>query len=234
VGLQWNHESAAPTDDIIDASHKGPCLVYLSADNGATWFKIYENGYNTTTLQFCVITLIANKGLLNITIPADIAPGNYLMRGEIIALHQAENIGGAQPYVDCSELTITGGGKATPAGVAIPGAYKDTDPGILFNIYNGFTSYPIPGPTLYVASSNANPSDDVNPSVVTAKTSGGLSAGGAAVLAISLIALVACVAVGVFYYKNGHIFGHTFLKNNSSGTMDRKGGNYVAFTENSL
>jgi hypothetical protein len=43
--------------------------------------------------------MINNGGVLQFTIPTDIAPGNYLLRGEIIALHGAYNVNGAQPYV---------------------------------------------------------------------------------------------------------------------------------------
>ena len=32
-----------------------------------------------------------------------------------------------------------------PAGIAIPGEYKETDPGIVFNLYGTFTEYTIPG-----------------------------------------------------------------------------------------
>jgi len=150
VGLQWNHDSTNPTDDIIAASHKGPCLAYLSGDNGKTFFKIWEIGYNNKTSEFCVTNpLLTNKGYLEVGIPADIAPGDYLLRAEIIALHSAYALGGVQPYVDCAELTITGTGKARPVGVTFPGAYQETDPGILINIYQNITEYIIPGPPVY-------------------------------------------------------------------------------------
>jgi cellulase len=241
VGLQWNHESTAPTDDIIDGSHKGPCLVYLSRDNGATWFKVYENGLDVPSQTFCVTTLIANRGYLEVTLPADIAPGNYLMRGELIALHSAYDIGGAQPYVGCTELTITGSGKANPAGVAIPGAYKPTDPGLHINIYNGLTAYVIPGPPVYVPGASPNNIDngDGNGSI-SGGGSGGLSPGGAAAVSIIMIGLVAgVVAIGVmFHRKHGHVFGFTFSKTgvarHSAQYTGRKNGDYVAYSEADL
>lgn len=54
--------------------------------------------------------------------------------------------GGAQFYISCYQLRVTGGGSANPSGVSFPGAYSPTDPGILFNLYNNPTSYTVPGP----------------------------------------------------------------------------------------
>lgn len=161
IGIQWHHNSAAATDDIIDPSHLGPVIVYLAkSDSGAgnVWFKIYEDGYTASDGQWAVNRLINNKGRVDVTIPADIAPGNYLLRGEVLALHNGYALDGVQPYVGCVELTISGSGSANPAGVAFPGAYVDTDPGLLFNIYQAFTSYPIPGPALYKSGSSSSSS----------------------------------------------------------------------------
>jgi len=159
IGIQWHHNSIAASDDIIDPSHKGPLMVYLAksdSGSGAVWFKIYQDGYSNG--QWAVDRLIANRGRVDVTIPSDIAPGNYLLRGEIIALHSANGLNGAQPYVGCVELTISGSGSATPSAVSIPGAYSPTDPGILFNLYTTITSYPIPGPAVYKAGSSSSSS----------------------------------------------------------------------------
>src|SRR5690606_34410032 len=85
----------------------------------------------------------------NLRIPSDIAPGDYLLRTEVIALHVAGSPGGAQHYVSCFQLKVTGGGSANPSGVSFPGAYSASDPGILFNLYGSYTSYPVPGPPVY-------------------------------------------------------------------------------------
>lgn len=69
----------------------------------------------------------------NVTLPSNIAPGNYIMRHEIIALHLANEKGGAEFYPSCSQLNITGSGTGAPTAselVSFPGAYSDTDPGI--------------------------------------------------------------------------------------------------------
>ena len=87
----------------------------------------------------------------DITIPKCIAPGKYLMRNEQIALHVAQSKGGAQFYLSCAQIEVTGGGSSTPKDlVAFPGAYSATDPGILINInYPVPTSYINPGPPTF-------------------------------------------------------------------------------------
>jgi hypothetical protein len=74
-----------------------------------------------------------NGGVANVTLPSDIASGEYLIRHEIIALHLATEMGGAEFYPSCSQLKIGGNGTAVPSAdelVSFPGAYSDDDPGI--------------------------------------------------------------------------------------------------------
>jgi hypothetical protein len=70
----------------------------------------------------------------NVTLPNNIAPGAYLIRHEIIALHLADKAGGAEFYPSCSQIRVGGSGTGVPKDselVSLPGAYSDTDPGIL-------------------------------------------------------------------------------------------------------
>jgi cellulase len=67
---------------------------------------------------------------MDVKIPSGLAPGDYLLRAEAIALHAAGSPGGAQFYLTCYQITVTGGGSASPAGVTFPGAYKANDPGV--------------------------------------------------------------------------------------------------------
>jgi len=214
MGLQWYHNGPTPNDDIVDPSHRGPCIVYMAKNDGNyNWFKVYENGYDTNTKKFCVDTLIANKGLLEFVIPGDIKPGNYLVRGEVIALHEAFTINKAQPYVGCAELVISGKGSANPSTVKLPGAYSANDPGILFNIYPVNPPYVVPGPPVYKSSpisSSGGSGSGAGNSNPDGKPSGGMSAGGTAALVIFFLVLVSGIAYGAFYYhKNGNIFGKT-------------------------
>lgn len=165
IGIQWHHNSNSPSDDIIDPSHVGPIMFYLAksdSGDGDVWFKIYEDGFANG--KWAVDRLIANRGRIDITIPSDIAPGNYLLRGELIALHGAYALNGVQPYVGCVELTISGSGNASPRGVSFPGYYKNTDPGMLMSVYQPFSKYIIPGPAVYVPSSSSTSSPTSTPS----------------------------------------------------------------------
>lgn len=61
-------------------------------------FKIQEDGYNGG--DWGTSKVINNSGLHEITIPSCIAPGQYLLRAEMIALHGASSSGGAQLYME--------------------------------------------------------------------------------------------------------------------------------------
>lgn len=69
----------------------------------------------------------------NVTIPSNIAPGNYLLRSELISLQLAMSIGGAEFYPGCIQLSIGGSGTGAATSseeCTLPGCYSDTDPGI--------------------------------------------------------------------------------------------------------
>lgn len=83
----------------------------------------------------------------NLQVPASIAPGNYLVRAEAIALHAGA--GNPQPYVACFQINVTGGGSANPAGVKFPGAYKTSDALFSTAIYDANFKYTSVGPAVY-------------------------------------------------------------------------------------
>lgn len=144
VEFEWGHNTRG--DDIIAGSHNGPVMTYIApADsNGAgnVWVKIAQDGFDG---KWGVEKLLANRGKHSAKIP-NVAAGKYLLRPEIIALHEGNRPGGAQFYMECVQIEVTGSGAPLPGGVSFPGAYKADDPGVLFDIYNSFSSYPIPGP----------------------------------------------------------------------------------------
>ncbi|KAG9386735.1 Glycoside hydrolase family 61 protein [Pyrenophora tritici-repentis] len=152
VGMQWHHNdpsSAGDGDDPIAPSHKGPVMVYIakadSKGEGAVWTKIYEDGLSGG--KWGVENFIANKGLIEVSLP-NLEPGSYLIRPEVIGLHEAAAEKKAQFYNGCGQIKVTGSGSvALPAtGVDMTKAYKATDPGVKFDIYSGKTDYTIPGP----------------------------------------------------------------------------------------
>lgn len=69
---------------------------------------------------------------------------------ESIALHQAQSVGGAQIYLSCAQVQVTDGGSGTPGPlVAFPGAYKASDPGLIWSYYPVATTYTAPGPAVW-------------------------------------------------------------------------------------
>ncbi|KAF6757592.1 glycosyl hydrolase family 61-domain-containing protein [Ephemerocybe angulata] len=179
VTAEWHHTLAGAqandAADPIDPSHKGPVLVYLAQIPSATqqsvtglkWFKIYHDGLSGGV--WGVDRLIQNKGKVTFTIPSCIPSGEYLMRVELIALHAAGSYPGAQFYMECAQLKISGGGNASPATVSFPGAYKGTDPGVTVNIYSNLSSYVIPGPEVFTCSAGSAPTQ-TSTSTTTATT----------------------------------------------------------------
>ncbi|KAJ5798312.1 endoglucanase-4 precursor [Penicillium pulvis] len=158
VTLTWN---TWPDD------HHGPVITYLANCNGSctdvdkvdlAFFKIDAGGLINDTVipgTWATDELIADSYSRTLTIPTDIAAGEYVLRHEIIALHGAEDLDGAQNYPQCINLNVTGSGTATPSGILGEDLYKDTDPGIYVDIWATLTTYDIPGPTLYTAGSAA-------------------------------------------------------------------------------
>lgn len=149
-------------------SHKGPVLDYLAKCDGACetvdketleFFKIAEVGQISLgagggqTGYWAADELIDAGHTWNTTIPADIAPGNYVLRHEILALHSAYNEGDAQFYPQCVNLVVKSEGTLEPEGTLGVDLYQSDDPGVLYNIYNdeSGTQYEIPGPALYNA-----------------------------------------------------------------------------------
>lgn len=79
-----------------------------TADGSTGWFKIFKDdwakivgsseaandNWGTKDLNTCC-------GKMAVKIPSDIPPGDYLLRAEVIALHVASSVGGAQFYMSC-------------------------------------------------------------------------------------------------------------------------------------
>ncbi|KAF2750508.1 carbohydrate-binding module family 1 protein [Sporormia fimetaria CBS 119925] len=175
VGAWWGHviggaQGANDPDHPIAKSHKGPIIYYLAkVDNAATagttglqWFKVAHDGLANG--KWAVDTMIQNGGWHYFTMPTCVAPGDYLMRVELIALHSAGSAGGAQFYMECAQIRITGSGTNKGANfVSFPGAYQASHPGITVSIYDNTgqpymagRSYQIPGPAPLQCSGSDN------------------------------------------------------------------------------
>jgi lytic cellulose monooxygenase (C1-hydroxylating) len=158
--LQWNEW---PT------SHKGPVVDYLADCKGdcahadkhtLEWVKISEwgwlnsSGWQELSGTWASDVLIANKASWMVKVPKLLAEGNYVLRHEIIALHVADQVNGAQAYPQCINLQVTKreedqDGSRLMGGVVGSDLYTMEDKGILVDIHRGVTGYDIPGPRLW-------------------------------------------------------------------------------------
>ncbi|KAL0936844.1 endo-1,4-beta-glucanase [Colletotrichum truncatum] len=95
--------------------------------------------------------LIQNNASWIVQIPPKIAPGYYVLRHEIIALHFARYPGqGPQHYPQCINIQVTGGGKDLPAGTPAMELYEAAEEGLIYDISQSpLPPYKIPGPTIY-------------------------------------------------------------------------------------
>lgn len=180
ISLQWT---------TWPDSHHGPVITYLAACGGSC------ESVDKTTLKFFKIDgvglvddtevpgtwgddqLIENNNSWMVEIPPSIAPGNYVMRHELIALHSAGEENGAQNYPQCFNLQITGSGSDEPSGVLGTELYKATDPGILVNIYTSISTYVVPGPTMYSGAVSISQASSAITATGTATTGSGGTGG---------------------------------------------------------
>ncbi|KAI8960364.1 carbohydrate-binding module family 1 protein [Daldinia sp. FL1419] len=180
VNAIWRHTLTSGPEDVMEASHLGPTLAYLKKVDDATtdkgygggWFKIQQDGYNNG--EWGTSKVINNQGKHPIKIPDCLPDGQYLLRAEMIALHAAGSNQGAQLYMECAQIKITGGSASkTPTTYSLPGIYKQNDPGILINIYSmdNNSKYVIPGPDPFTcAASNSNEGSESTPKPPAATT----------------------------------------------------------------
>ncbi|KAH7381878.1 putative endo-beta-1,4-glucanase D [Cadophora sp. MPI-SDFR-AT-0126] len=138
------------------STHPGPIthMLYGPVDDASmatgvgSWVKIDE--FDSENGTWANEIMEAQDMTYSFKLPTGLASGEYLLRSEMLALHGAQTVGGAQFYIGCAQLKITGTGSAgscTPE-IQLPGAYKADDANIYIpNIYNGFdiSSYKAPG-----------------------------------------------------------------------------------------
>jgi hypothetical protein len=142
------------------------------------YFKIDEAAYDAKTQTWGTDWLMKNNHLWTATIPNDIKPGTYVIRHEIISLHNALNddwikkSSGAQFYPQCAKIKVIGDGTVTPPGKKFPGTYAWDDAGILINIFYRPNEYKAPGGPLYKSKITGPPKGDAP----VVKETGALSA----------------------------------------------------------
>ncbi|KAL5419150.1 hypothetical protein PMIN06_002634 [Paraphaeosphaeria minitans] len=117
--------------------HKGPVLDNLAKVNDitsakSTDFQFFQNdeaGYESDHQTWTV------------TIPSEIADGQYVLCNETIASHLAKQENGAQNRPKSIDIEVTGGGSTSPNATAANKLYTEDDAGIKVSIYSNATSY---------------------------------------------------------------------------------------------
>lgn len=96
------------------SSHPGPLqhFLYGPVDNaltadgsGAKWFKVHE--LSVQNGKMANVLMMENQGKWTFKLPANLESGEYLLRSEMLALHGAGVIGGAQFYIGCMQLRVS-------------------------------------------------------------------------------------------------------------------------------
>jgi cellulase len=178
IGFQWNG---------WPESHHGPVLTYLArcGDDPAScvevdkrdleFYKIGTAGLldpskPATDMSEAMGTwatdlLIAKNNTFTIEVPEATAPGYYVLRHELIALHYATVPGmGPQHYPQCFNVEVVAGDAnkrrshhwdrrqaedEVPPGTDYAKLYSAEDPGLVYDIFQSkLPSYTAPGPTL--------------------------------------------------------------------------------------
>ncbi|KIY72052.1 lytic polysaccharide monooxygenase [Cylindrobasidium torrendii FP15055 ss-10] len=141
-GSPWPHNTGGQMNYMADCG--GDCSDFDASS--ARWFKIsQEKGDNGQWMQ----TKLQAGEMAWSKIPENLASGQYLLRHELLSLHLASEQGGAEFYPSCIQVKVGGSGSGYPSDdelVSFPGAYDDSDPGILVADAYNLDAYKFPGP----------------------------------------------------------------------------------------
>jgi len=148
-------DTVAFTSDVA-VYHDGPISFYMAKapttaaafdGSGQVWFKIKDIGPVFDASGTATWNLLQTY---QITLPAALPSGDYLLRIQSLAIHNPWPAGIPQFYTECAQLTVTAGGSGTPGPlVSIPGFISASDPGYTVNIYTNFHNYTVPGPAVW-------------------------------------------------------------------------------------
>lgn len=172
VDFRWT--SADPIINPNGWAHSGAIFTYIASCDGdcttvdkteLLWNKIQESGVVSGPANsqgiWAADVMRENDGWSNATIPSSIAPGQYVIRHEIVSLHRAHRpISEPEHYPGCLSVEVTGGGHddLSDKGVIAPELYSTSDEqlyGFDFHNTDPNSVWPMPGPKLYEAPSPA-------------------------------------------------------------------------------
>lgn len=116
-------------------THPGPLQFYMAKapegetaetfnGDGDVWFKIFHDDATWRTGEWWPSWSNYGRDNVTVTIPPCLAEGDYLLRVEHIAIHNAAHENGAQFYIGCAQLHVSGEGTKSFPGVSIPGLYS--------------------------------------------------------------------------------------------------------------
>ncbi|TFK32291.1 glycosyl hydrolase family 61-domain-containing protein [Crucibulum laeve] len=173
----------------------GPMLTYLANcgdvtcdkfdTSNAKWFKIDQVGRKSQGSADWVQADLMTGSPATVSLPSNLAPGNYLIRHEIIALHLATSFQGAEFYPACAQLKVGGSGTGAPKQselVSFPGGYSDNDKGIFDpDVFTPSVAYVFPGPQIasFVSGSSSAPAPSSGSSPSSSKAPSASSTKGA-------------------------------------------------------
>ncbi|OCK93352.1 carbohydrate-binding module family 1 protein [Cenococcum geophilum 1.58] len=159
VNIRCNNAGLTGTGVFATTYQPTSVLVYMAKcvdwkyrsgwdGSGTIWFKIHQEGLVSGTQNAgnrAGGTIVGTK--LDLHVIASLAAGEYLIKHELIAVHQANN---PQFHPECAQLKVTGSGTA----------FSDSSyPGINFNIAAAAmtaTMYVVPGPSVWPGSDTAS------------------------------------------------------------------------------
>ncbi|KAI0826292.1 glycosyl hydrolase family 61-domain-containing protein [Irpex lacteus] len=130
--------------------HPGPVMTYIAkcpdgcanfkGDEGNVWVKIDQDQYNPDRGSDLAwgeeLLRLKTNSKYSVNVPAGLENGEYILRHEILGLHVAGTVMGAQFYPNCLQIKVQNGGSVTlPEGIPLPGSYDPYDPGILVQLW---------------------------------------------------------------------------------------------------
>lgn len=165
---QWPDD---PSRQSLAKGHMGPCSVYLKKVEDATqdsatgdgWFKLWDEGYVESSGQWCTWNMIDNNGRITVKIPESLQGGDYLVRPELLALHNIPEKHQPEFYIGCAQVFLQSSGSEGPAEtVSIPGHVTGEDPGTTYNPFEKpLKPYTVPGPDVYKSVNKGSAMNDL-------------------------------------------------------------------------
>ncbi|KAL0066782.1 hypothetical protein AAF712_006177 [Marasmius tenuissimus] len=173
----------------------GPTLTYIASCNGdcrnanaadLDWVKIQYSGLNGGSITdqlrnamnsksepyrtegvWAMAQLVEDGSSYTHKIPEGIPNGQYIVRSEMIAVHNplrdGDNTSGPQSYVSCAQIEIENGGDTSlPAGTKAGSLYATDGDLAKYSVFTSPKSFKEPGPQLWTGGSSGSSSNNNN------------------------------------------------------------------------